>query len=205
MKRAFLLNLCLALLLGVTGSVGCRKKPIGPTPIPRGGAGMGSAGGQFGATGIDGRSIDGNGDVDSSDVGRDRDGMADLPLDIETGMLRDEQIFQSYTVYFEFDRSTVRSNERSKIESVAAHLEANPAHKLKVEGHCDERGTEGYNLALGERRALSVRDYLINLGIAADRVTTTSFGELRPKELGQNEAAWAANRRAEFILLLPRD
>jgi len=73
-----------------------------------------------------------------------------------------------------------------------------------VEGHADERGTEGYNLALGERRALSVRDYLINLGISPDRVGTTSFGESDPAELGQNEAAWAANRRAEFVLLLPQ-
>ena len=87
---------------------------------------------------------------------------------------------------------------------VADHLKSNPTRKVKVEGHADERGTEGYNLALGERRALSVRDYLINLGISPDRVGTTSFGEFDPAELGQNEAAWAANRRAEFVLLLPK-
>jgi len=122
---------------------------------------------------------------------------------VEDGMLRDEEKFRDYIVYFDFDRSTIRSAEQSKIEVVADHLKANPTHKVKVEGHADERGTEGYNLALGERRALSVRDYLINLGISLDRVGTTSFGESMPAELGQNEAAWAANRRAEFILLLP--
>jgi peptidoglycan-associated lipoprotein len=72
-----------------------------------------------------------------------------------------------------------------------------------VEGHCDERGTEGYNLSLGERRALAVRTYLVNLGISADRVYTISFGEARPAVDGHTEAAWSKNRRGEFILLLP--
>jgi peptidoglycan-associated lipoprotein len=203
MKRALLFNLCLAVLLAVTGSVGCRKKPIGPTPIPDGRYGVGTGGDQYGATpgggtlptgeGVEGQPVDGSGD-----------GMADLPEDSDSKMLRDEAFFRDTIVYFDFDRSTVRSGERSKIETVSTHLQSNPAHKVKIEGHCDERGTEGYNLSLGERRALSVRDYLMNLGISSQRIYTTSFGESRPAQLGQNEAAYQANRRAEFILLLPK-
>lgn len=163
---------------------------------------MGGPGSQFGPESGVGGAI-----PDTSGVtGRpfDGEGLTGLPLDIETGMLRDEAAFRDSTVYFEFDRSSVRSSERSKIETVSSHLQSNPTHKLKVEGHCDERGTEGYNVSLGERRALSVRDYLINLGISSDRVTTTSWGESHPAQIGQNETAWAANRRAEFVLLLPQ-
>jgi peptidoglycan-associated lipoprotein len=202
MKRALLLNFCLAVLLAVTGSVGCRKKPIGPTPIPTGRGAMGDQAGLYGPQTGSGETIADGPGVTGSPF--DQSGLAGLPEDIETGMLRDESIFRDLVVYFDFDRSTVRSSDRSKIETVASHLQSNTAHKLKVEGHCDDRGTEGYNLALGERRALSVRDYLINLGISSDRVTTTSWGESRPAQFGQNETAWAANRRAEFILLLPK-
>jgi peptidoglycan-associated lipoprotein len=198
MKRALLLNLCLVVLLSVTGSVGCRKKPVGPTPIPTGRMGTGS-GGQFGPETAGGISP-GEGVTAQPFEG----GMAALPDDSDSNMLRDESAFRDIIVYFEFDRSTVRSGERSKIETISNHLKGNAAHKLKIEGHCDERGTEGYNLGLGERRALSVRDYLINLGISPDRVYTTSFGESHPAQFGQNEEAWAANRRAEFILLLPK-
>ncbi len=201
MKRALLLNFCLAVLLAVTGSVGCRKKPIGQTPIPSGNRGPGSGGAQFGPVGDSGSAIDPDTAATGSRTGPD--GLNPQDVDVGFNMLRDEEKFRDYIVYFDFDRSTIRSAEQSKIEVVADHLKSNPTHKVKVEGHADERGTEGYNLALGERRALSVRDYLINLGISLDRVGTTSFGESMPAQQGQNEEAWAANRRAEFILLLP--
>jgi peptidoglycan-associated lipoprotein len=200
MKRALLINFCLAVLLAVTGSVGCRKKPVGPTPIPDGRMGLRSADDRFGPE-AGGVIPDGSGPMART---FDGDGLSALPLDPESNMLRDESFFRDIIVYFDFDRSTIRSDERSKIEGISSHLKSNPIHKLKIEGHCDERGTEGYNLALGERRSLSVRDYLINLGISPDRVYTTSFGESRPAQFGQNEAAYAANRRAEFVLLLPK-
>lgn len=125
------------------------------------------------------------------------------PID-ETGYTRDENIFKPYTVYFDFDKSTIKAGERSKVETVANHLKANPTQKVKIEGHCDERGTEGYNLALGDRRALAIREYLIRLNVAADRIYTISFGEARPVAEGHDESAWSQNRRGEFILLLPR-
>jgi peptidoglycan-associated lipoprotein len=79
-------------------------------------------------------------------------------------------------------------------------LNANPDLKVLVEGHCDERGTEEYNLALGERRANRVKTYLVNAGVDASRLKTISYGELRPKAQGSNEEAWALNRRAHFKL-----
>ena len=120
-------------------------------------------------------------------------------------MLRDESAFAANTIYFDFDSSVVRSSEIVKLDEVIQILLTDGALKLIVEGHCDSRGTEEYNRALGERRANSVRDHLITAGIGADRVRTISFGEDKPKDFGQDEAAWAANRRGEFILLRPRN
>jgi peptidoglycan-associated lipoprotein len=119
-------------------------------------------------------------------------------------MDEDHQIFSAYTVYFDFDRSAVPPGERSKIEPVADYLRNNRAHKLSVEGHCDERGTEEYNRSLGERRALALREYLVNLGISADRIRTITYGEDRPADPGHDDSAWSKNRRGEFVLLKPR-
>jgi peptidoglycan-associated lipoprotein len=108
------------------------------------------------------------------------------------------------TVYFDFDRSSVRSKELTKVQAVADYLKGNPAKDVLVAGHCDERGTEQYNLALGERRALSVRETLVKLGINASRVYTRTYGETQPADPGQGDAAWAKNRRAEFTVFLPK-
>jgi len=114
------------------------------------------------------------------------------------------EFFAKDTVYFDFDRASVRASERVKVEEVATVLKGQPNNMVLIEGHCDERGTEEYNRALGERRALALREYLVNLGIQAERVHTISYGEDKPADLGNNESAWAKNRRGEFILLTPR-
>ena len=101
-------------------------------------------------------------------------------------------------IYFDFDRSTIRPEFQPVLEGVAGWLNDRPDKQLLIEGHCDERGTDEYNLALGERRALSVRRYLVGLGIAPDRLHTISYGEEQPAVSGSDEAAWAKNRRAEF-------
>lgn len=101
-------------------------------------------------------------------------------------------------VFFGFDKYSLTPEARETVEQLAAWMQEYPQVTITVEGHADERGTREYNLALGERRANSVRDYLIALGINADRVSTVSFGEERPAVLGSNEAAWAQNRRAVF-------
>lgn len=119
------------------------------------------------------------------------------------GWKEDAGMFQSETVFFDFDSAVVKNSERTKIETVAGYLKGNATAAVRVEGHCDERGTEEYNRALGERRALAVRETLVALGVAPDRVDTLSYGEDRPADPGHNEAAWRKNRRGEFILLTP--
>ena len=102
--------------------------------------------------------------------------------------------------YFDYDMYNIRADQRDTVEALAAWLDTNPSVTLSIEGHCDERGTREYNLALGERRANSVRDYLVALGINPARLSTVSFGEERPAVLGSNDSAWAQNRRGVFVV-----
>ena len=125
-------------------------------------------------------------------------------IDLINGMIPDAAKFKANTVYFEFDRHVVRPTEKVKIEEVALYLKGASDHKLLIDGHCDERGTEEYNRALGERRALALREYLTKLGIAGDRVYTRTYGEDRAAVEGHDEAAWSKNRRGEFILCHPK-
>jgi peptidoglycan-associated lipoprotein len=110
----------------------------------------------------------------------------------ESKMLKD--------IYFDFDRYDIRSGDAEILKENAALLLKNPHVKIQVEGHCDERGTDEYNLALGERRANSAKKYLISLGIPGDRISTISYGEEKPADPGHNENAWAKNRRDHFII-----
>jgi peptidoglycan-associated lipoprotein len=107
------------------------------------------------------------------------------------------------TVYFDYDKSNIRPEFQPVLEGIARWLTKMPARQLLVEGHCDERGTDEYNLALGERRALAVRRYLVALGVPAERLHTISYGEEKPADPGHTEAAWAKNRRAEFKVSAP--
>ncbi len=103
------------------------------------------------------------------------------------------------TIYFDFDRAEIRPDQRATLQANAAWLRDHPDVKILIEGHCDERGTREYNLALGDRRAKAARDYLISLGVADERIETISYGEERPVAQGHDEEAWAQNRRAEFV------
>jgi peptidoglycan-associated lipoprotein len=103
-------------------------------------------------------------------------------------------------VFFDFDKYDVRADQRGTVEALAAWLDTNPSVTLTIEGHCDERGTREYNLALGDRRANAVRDYLVALGTNPARLTTVSYGEERPAVLGSNDSAWAQNRRGVFVV-----
>jgi peptidoglycan-associated lipoprotein len=116
----------------------------------------------------------------------------------------DREAFKTDTVYFDFDKSSVKPAEAPKVETVVDFLKKNPNDALLIEGHCDERGTEEYNRALGERRALALRELAIKLGIDPERVGTISYGEDRPADPGHNEQAWSKNRRGEFVRLLPK-
>ena len=101
-------------------------------------------------------------------------------------------------VYFGYDSSVLAPAELAKVQQAADFMAENADIVLIVEGHCDERGSNEYNLSLGEQRALSLRSALVNLGIAADRIQSRSFGEEKPAVLGTGEAVWAQNRRGEF-------
>ena len=103
-------------------------------------------------------------------------------------------------IYFAFDSFVLPPTEGVKVEKVAQHLQKNMGHVLVVEGHCDERGSNEYNLSLGESRALSVRTQLVNLGVSADRIQTRSYGEEKPAVAGTGEEVWHLNRRGEFLL-----
>ena len=116
----------------------------------------------------------------------------------------DREKLAAYTVHFKFDSAVVEGSEQANIASVAEALKADANAKLLIEGHCDERGTEEYNRALGERRADALREALVKLGVSADRIATRSFGKDKPVDPGHNEAAFSKNRRGEFILLHPK-
>jgi peptidoglycan-associated lipoprotein len=206
MKHSLVLKLLVVSVVLLVSATGCKPKIKSPTPVPAGKVAVTRTDGPEGPGG--GSTVRTPPPVASIDTpppnpSVDPNGNVALPIDDDTGMKRDEAFFKANTVYFDFDKSSIKSSERSKIEAVANHLKSQPTNKVKVEGHCDERGTEGYNLSLGERRALAVRKYLIDLGISGDRVYTISFGEARPAVEGHTESAWSKNRRGEFILLLP--
>lgn len=104
-------------------------------------------------------------------------------------------------VHFDFDKYDIRPDDAKILEKNAEVLKAYPEVRIKIEGHCDERGTNEYNLALGEKRAITARDYLARLGIEEEKISIISYGEERPLVPAHNESAWAKNRRAEFVVL----
>ena len=104
-------------------------------------------------------------------------------------------------IHFDFDKSDIRTDAREILQKNADWLQNNPDIKIQIEGHCDERGTAEYNLALGERRAMSTKKYLISLGISADRIYTISYGEELPIDPNHSEDSWTKNRRAHFLVI----
>lgn len=118
----------------------------------------------------------------------------------ERAILAARNMFLSEDVYFEFDKATLDSMSQDILSRKADWMRDNSDVVVSVEGHCDERGTNEYNLALGEKRAESVKSFLVDLGIEAYRISTVSYGEERPVDTGRNEEAWAKNRRAHCII-----
>lgn len=102
-------------------------------------------------------------------------------------------------IYFDFDRYNIRDDMKRRMEDNARVLLDNPTARIEIQGNCDERGTNEYNLALGERRAKSAKAYLSNLGVNPDRIEVLSYGEENPLATGHNEEAWKENRRADFV------
>lgn len=112
----------------------------------------------------------------------------------------DTGAYQPENVYFGFDQHNITSSAHANLDQLGAYLQKNPSVKVEVAGHADERGGEEYNMALGERRAYSVKNYLTKLGVEESRIKTISYGKLRPAVSGHDTESWAKNRRAEFTL-----
>jgi peptidoglycan-associated lipoprotein len=194
MKLTSLLVLALALTFAAAG---CKHKPVGVTPLPG---------------------------LQAARVGNGNEGPRPLPPGepmkpdegVKTGggpmdeswrpedMNQDRAALAAQTVHFDYDSAVVKSGEKPKVEAVAAALKSDAPAKLLIEGHCDERGTEEYNRALGERRALVLREALAKLGVDPNHIRTISYGKDRPVDPGHAEAAWSKNRRGEFVLLHPK-
>ena len=109
--------------------------------------------------------------------------------------------FENTDIFFEYDSFDLTIDAKKILAEKAGFLNSHSTIKVRIEGNCDERGTEEYNLALGERRAKAAQDYLVFLGIASERLSTVSYGEEKPVDGGHNEAAWAKNRRDHFAVL----
>ncbi len=119
-------------------------------------------------------------------------------------MDQDRAALAADTVHFAYDSAVIRDSEQADLQAVAQALAADPNVKLLIEGNCDERGTEEYNRSLGERRALAAREALAKLGVDPMRVRTISYGKDKPADPGHDEAAWAKNRRDDFVLCHPK-
>ncbi|MBW2622141.1 MAG: peptidoglycan-associated lipoprotein Pal [Deltaproteobacteria bacterium] len=135
--------------------------------------------------------------------------MAAWQKEMEVKRLREAKIaskaakasFHIDHAYFDFDKYFIRSDAEQVLRAKAEYMKANSKTRVEIQGHCDERGTVDYNLALGDRRAHAAASFIISLGINADRIETVTYGEEKPVDKGHNQTAWAKNRRAQFIII----
>jgi peptidoglycan-associated lipoprotein len=183
---------------GTTGTgaagAGAGGGAIGSGPGSAGSMGAGGAGstGAGGAAGAGGAGAGAGGAGVAGATGTTIPSLPSPKEFVESAALRD--------VYFDFDHYEVRAGDKGTLDENAKWLKSNQSALLLIEGHADERGTNEYNLALGERRAKSTRDYLVSVGIDAGRITVISYGEERPTCTDKAEACWAKNRRAHFLV-----
>ena len=124
---------------------------------------------------------------------------AEQPVETPTEAPADVSPISLSDVYFDFDKYSLTSEAKSTLEANAREMKRVDSANITIEGHCDERGTKAYNLALGEKRAGAAKDYLVSLGVTASRITTISYGKERPFDPGHDESAWAKNRRGHFV------
>jgi peptidoglycan-associated lipoprotein len=192
----FPLALALAATLATTG---CKHTPVKVTPIY--GSQSPNVGGENGGSTIGGGGTMGG---EGTGINTTQGGGSTAGLDMFDGMIKDPSALAAYTVHFAFDSAAIKKSEDANISSVASALSGSANDKLLIEGNCDERGTEEYNRALGERRALAAREALAKRGVSPDRIRTISYGKDKPTDPGHDDAAWSKNRRADFILLHPK-
>lgn len=193
-KLIYPLVFALAVTLATTG---CKHKPGKVTVLP---------GPRPGLVGNDGSAgtIPSTPPYNPGDSGVKYGGGPTASADEFDNMTMDRAALAAYTIRFAFDSAAIKSSEQANLESVASALKSDPNTKLLIEGNCDERGTEEYNRSLGERRALAAREALAKDGIDPSRIRTISYGKDKPADPGHDEAAWAKNRRDDFVLLHPK-
>ncbi len=194
----FPLALALAATLATTG---CKHTPMKVTPIY--GSQAPNVGGENGGPTIGGGGVMG-GDGGGTGINTSQGGGNTTGLDEFEGMIKDPAALAAHTIHFAFDSAAIKKSEDSNVSAVASALSGSANDKLLIEGNCDERGTEEYNRALGERRALAAREALAKRGVSPDRIRTISYGKDKPTDPGHDDAAWSKNRRADFILLHPK-
>ena len=194
MKTTLIYSLAFVLAASLA-STGCKHKPVNVTPMQ---AGMTPPAPTEPMPPIlpSGPPIINNGDNPT--------GIPQGDQSLYQDMIQDRVALAADTVHFAYDSSVIRKSEQANLQSVAQALAADPKTKLLVEGNCDERGTEEYNRALGERRALAAREALAKLGVDPMRIFTRSYGKDKPVDTAHDEAAWQKNRRDDFVLLHPK-
>jgi peptidoglycan-associated lipoprotein len=163
---------CLVFALTVVLAAGACAKKTGP---------------QGAAAGANGSATDTAGGMSGTEVGASGSGAPEMGVSFPV-------------VYFDYNQSVIRSEAKEPLRNAAESLKSNTKAQIAIEGHCDERGSSEYNLALGERRAQSVKSYLRTLGVDGKRLSAISYGKERPVDPGHTEEAWAKNRRAELIV-----
>ena len=185
----------LAFALAITlASTGCHNRQVKVTPIP--------GPGQTGLKDQTGRDT-----LQPPPIYNPGDNPGSIPVtdpSMFENMIEDRAALAAYTIHFAFDSSAIKASEKSNLSLVAEKLKSDANTKLLIEGNCDERGTEEYNRSLGERRALAAREALAKDGVDPSRIRTISYGKDKPADPANNEAAWAKNRRDDFILLRPK-
>jgi len=132
-----------------------------------------------------------------------KDGLPTNERGSHAGWKEDAGALAAYTVHFDYDSTVIKESEKSKLEAIATQLKGNASAAVRIEGHCDERGTEEYNRSLGEKRSLALREALTALGVDSARLDTISFGEDRPISKLHDNSAYSQNRRGEFVQLTP--
>ena len=195
MKASKLTYLLIAGALTFVAS-GCKKNPTGITKLP----------GYSNQTPRDGSPIEDGKKIGPGEGFDATTGAHALPTNIDPDQMNnDRAALAAHTVHFDYDSTAIRSGEKGNVQAVADYMKAAAANvALLVEGHCDERGTEEYNRALGERRALALREALISAGADGQKIVTRSYGKDRKIDLGSSEASHARNRRGEFVVLTPK-
>lgn len=201
MKKACL-NISLA-LAAVLPLCGCLKSPYHVTQIPNGGALTGSTN-DFASTTTPVSTDDSTSanKLTSSDADL-KNGIPQADPSNYDNWIANKEALAAFTVHFDYDSSTVKASEESKLTGVADAMKGATPVAVRIEGNCDERGTEEYNRSLGDRRANALREKLATMGVDPKKILTVSYGEDKPVDNGHNEAAYAKNRRGDFVLLTP--